>query len=345
MLPLVLLFAVQLTSKSADIKYRQPQVAVANGTVALTFGAGNTVYFSSSKDNGRSFSKPAEVSREGSLALGRHRGPRIAIAGNAIVISAVIGQKGRGQDGDLLAWRSSDGGNSWSQPVRINDVPASAREGLHAMASDGGRLVFATWLDLRSKGTKLYGAYSDNGGVTWSKNVLVYESPDGHICECCHPSAALDSKGRVYVMWRNWLAGSRDMYLARSDNGGETFGPAQKLGNGTWPLNACPMDGGGLALDPKGDGITVWRRKDAIFLARPETEETKLGDGKDAAVTVTQEGVYAIWTTAHGVVARAPGAKDPRVLSDSGGYPSLAGRDDVIAAWENDDGVSVERLR
>jgi hypothetical protein len=101
--------------------------------------------------------------------------------------------------------------------------------------------------------------------LTWSKNLMIYESPAGTICECCHPSAAIDSEGQVLVMWRNWLAGSRDMYLVRSRDG-LTFSKPEKLGSGTWKLNACPMDGGGLAasqerLSPHGAAITrsSWR--------------------------------------------------------------------------------------
>ncbi len=44
------------------------------------------------------------------------------------------------------------------------------------------------WLDLREKGTVLYASKSMDHGETWSKNILVYRSPDGSICECCHPS-------------------------------------------------------------------------------------------------------------------------------------------------------------
>ena len=44
----------------------------------------------------------------------------------------------------------------------------------------------------------------------------------------------------------NSLDGNRDMYLVRSEDGGRTFGPPEKLGAGTWKLAACPMDGGDL---------------------------------------------------------------------------------------------------
>ena len=59
------------------------------------------------------------------------------------------------------------------------------------------------------------------------------------------PVLAIDATGQIVVMWRNWLGGSRDMYLARSRDG-VTFSKPEKLGTGTWQINACPMDGGGL---------------------------------------------------------------------------------------------------
>src|SRR2546426_12346557 len=175
MLPLIsLLLAVHIAPHGAQIEYRQPQLAATADMVAVTFGADKSIYFSASRDRGQTFSTPVKVAETPMLALGRHRGPRVAITPPAIVISAMVGTKmPPGSDGDLKAWRSTDGGATWSDGVSINDVPASAREGLHSMAAGGNGLLFATWLDLRSKGTRLYGA-SSKDGATWSKNVLVY---------------------------------------------------------------------------------------------------------------------------------------------------------------------------
>ena len=55
-------------------------------------------------------------------------------------------------------------------------------------------------------------------------------------------------------MWRNSLDGARDMFVSESRDGGRTFSNARKLGSGTWPLKACPMDGGHLAFDAAGAG-------------------------------------------------------------------------------------------
>jgi hypothetical protein len=346
MLAVQVLFAsvIQLAPVSPGIEYKQPQIGVRGDLVALTFGSVNAVWFSGSKDGGRSFSLPVEVSRGGKMQLGRHRGPRIAIAGEAIVVSAVVGEKGGGADGDVLAWRSIDGGKTWSEGVRVNDVEASAREGLHGMASSRGRLTYAVWLDLRKPGMRLYGAGSRDGGATWSKNVLIYESPDGHICECCHPSVAVDGEDKVTVMWRNWLGGSRDMYLARSVDGGVTFGKAEKSGEGTWKLKACPMDGGGIALGPGREVAAVWRRMETIFLAYPGKPEHELGAGKDAAIAWGRKGVYTAWSGPHGLRAMLPGDSEPIHLAPKGAYVQLGGSDPVIAAWEQDGQIMVQPL-
>ena len=88
----------------------------------------------------------------------------------------------------------------------------------------------------------------------------------------------------MWAMWRNWLGGSRDFYVASSSDGGATFQAAEKLGRGTWPLNACPMDGGGIISAGKNGVFTTWRREDRVFTARSGEAEVEIGAGKDPAL-------------------------------------------------------------
>jgi hypothetical protein len=341
-LPFALLLAMRLAPESSDVQFRQPQLAVSGKTVALTFGSGNSIYFSSSSDEGKTFSKPVKVADPGVISLGMHRGPRIAYAGSTIVISAIAGKEGKGKDGDLIAWRSVDGGRKWSSGVKVNDAPGAAREGLHTMTASGD-FLYAAWLDLRSKGTKLYGAVSTDGGEHWQENRLVYESPDGSICQCCHPSAAISSVGDVYVMWRNALGGSRDMYVGLSTDHGKTF-HTQKLGQDTWQLNACPMDGGALVLDEKSKVKTVWRRADTIYQFAPGGQETAVGKGKNPSMAYAAAGAYIAWSDGANLMLQTPGAKEPVVLAE-GSFVTLAGSGPVYAAWEDKGSISVHLLR
>jgi hypothetical protein len=339
----LLFAAVTLQPAGGSAGYRQPQLAAAQGQVGVTFGSKSTVWFASSPDRGLTLGAPVKVADVGSLALGRHRGPRLAILPGALVISAISGREGA-QPGDLVAWRSVDKGRTWERTAVINDVPDSAREGLHAMVADAEGNLTAAWLDLREKGTRLYGSRSRDGGRTWSKNELVYQSPDGTICQCCHPSLAADSSGTVWVMWRNVIAGSRDLYAASSRNGG-AFSGAEKLGTGTWVLNACPMDGGGLAVGKDGI-VSVWRRGGGIFLARAGQTEKHIGSGKDVALAVTAQGTYAMWTGNDGLEILLPGTSDIETIPGPGAFPSVVGLPDgsALAAWEEDGTIRLQKL-
>src|SRR5437764_11342492 len=114
MLFLAALVAFHLPPVSPAVPNRQPQLAAAGGTVAMVFGAGESIYVARSADGGRSFGAGAKVAELPKMLLGRHRGPRVVISGNTMVVSAIASEPG-----DLVAWRSTDGGKSWSAPAVI----------------------------------------------------------------------------------------------------------------------------------------------------------------------------------------------------------------------------------
>jgi hypothetical protein len=325
---------------------QQPQVAVdAKGGIHVVYGVGNAVRYCRSTDGGRSFSEPLDLPSAPTIALGMRRGPRIAVTKAAICVSMIGGEQGKGRDGDLLVVRSTDGGKHWADPAAINDVAGSAREGLHAMAAGPGGQLACAWLDLRNRNTEVMGATSSDGGKTWGKNVLVYNSPQGSVCECCHPSMAFDPRGNLFVQWRNSLDGARDMYVAQSSDGGKAFGKAARLGTSSWTLNACPMDGGAIATFPNGKLATVWRRDKNVLLAvLNEKQEKQLGPGEQPSVAATVDGLYIVWLTKRGAAVQLlmPGRDSPIELAPHANDPVVAagpgGRGPVVAAWESGHG-------
>jgi hypothetical protein len=144
-------------------------------------------------------------------------------------------------------------------------------------------------------------------------------------------------------MFRNCLDGKRDMYLARLRDGKVEAVP-HKAGNNSWNLKACPMDGGGMALD-NGKLITAWRREDTVFVADGE-HETAVGHGKDVAIAAGRKGRYVAWSTEGGIEASVPGASAPVSLSKSGGFVTLGALPDgsVLAAWEDGGAIVTKRL-
>lgn len=105
---------------------------------------------------------------------------------NVYMIASVI-PTGFATGSDVMFARSTDGGQSFENPVRINDDPVDHNK-WHWMASfavaPNGR-IDAVWLDTRNAAnntdSQLYYSYSTDGGVTWSANVAASPSFDPFI--------------------------------------------------------------------------------------------------------------------------------------------------------------------
>lgn len=335
----IALLALHLQPVLSTGPNRQPQLASGNGMVAMVFGSGESIWFTASEDNGGTWGKPARVADVPKLMLGRHRGPRVNISGKTIVVSAISSDLG-----NLVAWRSTDGGHTWSKPVTVNDQPRASREGLHAMAADAEGHFAAAWLDDRSGRKQLFGAFSNDGGATWGKNVLLYALPDRPICECCAPSLVSLGNQSFVAMFRNAINGFRDLYTLRLE-GGKPAGAAEKAGLGTWKLDACPMDGGGIALQ-NGKIATAWRREHDIYLAEPGKPEIKVGTGMDVAFGTNNQGSYVLWSTPAGIEMHVPSAVKPTHVSAAGAFPAVVTLPDggMLAAWEENGAIATARF-
>jgi hypothetical protein len=280
-------------------------------------GRSGEVFVACSADGGATFSAAVRVAQVPQLMLGNRRGPRIVAHRDRITVT-VIGA-------ELVSFTSDDGGRTWSQPITINAVPGSAREGLHDLAGAPDGRLFVTWLDLRNGAMELWGADSKDGGRTWAKNELVYKSPDKSICECCHPSALFDADGNLALMWRNSIGGSRDMWMTTRARGAAAFSPARKIGEGTWKLNACPMDGGEILALGGGNFGAVWMRNGEVYLSRGDDPEANVGRGRQPVAVPAKNGVpWVVWQQGADLMAlgNRPGAVIVKTASEAR-FPSL----------------------
>ncbi len=121
--------------------------------------------------------------------------------------------------------RSTDGGATWSTPVRVNDdsgAPAWQWFGTMSVAPNGR--IDAVWLDTRDNpGTvlsSLYYAYSTDGGLTWSANERLSPAFDPHlgwpqqqkIGDYYHMVS--DNAG-AHLAWSATFNGEQDVYYGR----------------------------------------------------------------------------------------------------------------------------------
>ena len=298
-----------------------------NNSIHVVYGSGDSILCISSKD-GISFTAPSLIAVLPALFASAMRGPQITATANGLVVAACT------KEGNIFSYKKEPSGN-WTKAVKINDGDETAKEALMALTADG-LSTYAVWLGAKyPKGQDVYGARSVDGGKTWSKNMLVYESPDSTVCECCKPSVAIKGNN-VFVMFRNWLDGNRDLYLVISSDGGKSFGQAQKLGIGNWKLNGCPMDGGGLVIEKSGNPATVWRREGMIYTASPGMPEKEIGEGRSCSIeSINNKNIYAWTEKGEVIVLKADGMK---IYLGKGSLPLLKAlnNEQVICVWENE---------
>ncbi|MFQ5414581.1 MAG: hypothetical protein ACE5E6_09010 [Phycisphaerae bacterium] len=97
--------------------------------------------------------------------------------GNVYILSTV---NPPGSDpADVMFARSTDGGVTWDEPIRVNDDPLDANAwqwfGTMSVAPNGR--IDVIWNDTRNSGatnlSELYYAFSNDAGTTWSKNMPI----------------------------------------------------------------------------------------------------------------------------------------------------------------------------
>ena len=104
--------------------------------------------------------------------------------GNVYVLCSV--QRNSNSDPlDVMFARSTNGGHTWSAPVRVNDDPGTtAWQWFGTMSVAPTGRIDAVWLDTRDNpgtvNSSLYYAYSEDAGVTWSPNLRLSQSFDPH---------------------------------------------------------------------------------------------------------------------------------------------------------------------
>ena len=319
----------------------QPQIAAdSKGVVRVVFGRQDEIYCATSIDKGVTFSKPVLVARVPDMHLGMSRGPQMASSVNYSIITAMD------KSGNIHWFRLNNSAGEWKNMGTINDLKGSAPEGLMNIAADKKDHFYAVWLDIRTgKHNQIY--FSSLLGSTshWSKNLLAYRSPDEHVCECCQPHIAVEGP-EVVIMFRNWLNGSRDLYVIKSVNNGASFAVAQKLGMDTWKLNGCPMDGGGVSIDQSNTIKTDWQRKGEIYFCEPGRPEVYIGKGRSC--TIATFGDNAIVSFQTNDTINMVELKDKRkiIAIGNGDFPKLCllKGNRALFTWEDNNKIKVKNI-
>ena len=164
---------------------------------------------------------------------------------------------------DVMFARSTNGGTSWSSPVRVNDdAGTSAYQWFGTMSVAPNGRIDAIWLDTRDHpGTNLSALYYSNStdaGVSWSVNERLSDYFDPHVGwpqqnkmgDYYHMVS--DSNG-ASLAWAATFNNEQDVYYSHItlNNSNQTFQLSINVANG-WNMVSVP------GTNPDGMGVNTW---------------------------------------------------------------------------------------
>ncbi|CCK74222.1 MAG: exo-alpha-sialidase [Oleispira antarctica] len=241
-----------------------------DGKLWLAWVFSGHVYVQYSIDQGKVFSLPLSVNRvpENIAAHAENRAKiQLDKAGN-IYISWTQSLR-KPYTGNIRFSRSIDGGETFSQPITVNDDRQEISHRFDAMVvSDDGH-IFISWLDKRDAqaaqdqkkeyvGGALYYSYSVDQGNSFSKNINLSDNS----CVCCRIAMDLDNNDLPVIAWRDIYGNDANNQIR--DHSLITFSSASKpakkirLSNEQWKINGCPHHGPALDVDGNNVVHSTW---------------------------------------------------------------------------------------
>ena len=317
--------------------------------------------------------RAAEIGQSGKVTLTRvpDGGIQPQVAAESKGIVHMIYYKGDPANGDLYYVRSNDGGAAFSKPLRVNSTPGSA---IAAGNIRGGRLaigrngrVHVAWNGSHAltpgmppgHEPMLYTRLNDAGTTFDPERNLIQRAfgVDGG------GAVAADNSGNVYVAWHapepgKEGEGNRRVWIARSQNDGETF--EQERPAYDKPTGACGCCGLDAFADRAGTLYVLYRsatemvHRDMYLLVSRDKGATFQGEDvskwnvgycvmSSEAFAESPAGVLAAWETEkqvyYGRIDPLAGKMSPPVAAPGAGenrkYPAVAAnrQGETIFAW------------
>lgn len=195
-------------------------VSMLNSADAKPGGPGRSIRVISSEDGGQTWAGESVVSKDAcpccrtTLAAGRN--------GNIYVGWRQIYSVGDATIRDTVVAYSSDGGETWSQPVKYYDnnwqIAGCPHAGPSLELDDRGRL-HAVWFSGAKGQLGIYHAISTDNGQSWSEPIPVFTPSYTPVTE---PEMLVDSKGNTWIAFNDYRSG--DGKKEKAHGGGHHHG-------------------------------------------------------------------------------------------------------------------------
>ena len=218
------------------------------------------LYYSRSGDGGATFSAPVQVNATDGEVWGfAISKPQVAVGRNGIVhvyYPANAKSPTTGKDvASSYYTRSLDGGRTFPQAVSLNSDPAddlseivsgglAQAQVFGSMTVDGAGNVYSFWLDTRDMNaddmlSSVYLRASADDGENFGAERELFATDS---CPCCQVTSTAGDDDEVFVASR-LVSGDhiRMPAVARSADGGSTFGSRAAVAGPAWRIEGCPL--------------------------------------------------------------------------------------------------------
>jgi hypothetical protein len=208
-----------------------------------TAGGGRKVVFIRSTDQGASFGNAIDIS----LSQGAAFDPEIAVD-STDAINIVWDDTTEGVS-SIMFCRSTDGGQTFSSPLRVSSLDGSATEA--HIAIDASNRIHVVWVDRVGEDRRILYSRSTDGGQSFSAPLDISDD-EGE--EFSKPYAAV-FEDTVYIAYQKDSGRSRQVFLVRSSNAGLSFSDSEQVSRAG---NQARAHSPAMAVDSEGRLHILW---------------------------------------------------------------------------------------
>ncbi|VVC05297.1 BNR repeat-like domain protein [uncultured archaeon] len=271
-----------------------PQMVVSGNNVYIVWNDNSTgkygILFTKSTDGGITFGTPVDISR----SIGSSGSPQFAVSGKDVYSVWQAKTTGKYQ---IIFAKSTDGGATFSTPANLSN---NTGDSSYPKIVASGNNIYITWsYTVTNKDYDVLFAKSDDRGSTFSVPVNI----SNNLGDSGLPQMSV-SENNVYVTWENNGLGNFEVFVAKSNDNGNTFAIPINISNDAAPSGAPQIIASGknvyvswMDKTPGNYDVFVAKSNDAgsTFSAPVNVSNTPKDSGYEQ-ITASGNNIYVVWT-------------------------------------------------